>query len=775
MTFSFTRGILTHLRQSRDNPCYPFSHYLKQIVSAANNVMDAENCLVIVYIDIKGFHKIEGVFGTETSIKILDTMDNLLRTKAPDIISGQGKIIISDKLLGDDYIVVYASPSLPEIEELHNISLAWKMNLKEIFNKHSLKKFGIPLDIHVGCSVITRDPGGNFESRLYMAIREAEKKSHGLLDEKNAKLVNQFTAIVRSENFNIVYQPIVSLCTGVVLGWEALTRGPAGTNFMNPQVIFSFAGEINMLYPVEKVCRQLALKNLGEISRDQKIFLNIHPHTINDKNFVKGETLEIIKKCRLNQSNIVFEITEQADVNNIPEFKKTLEHYRGQGYMVAIDDVGAGFSSLQSIAKIRPDFIKMDMSLVHGVDSDPVKKALLETFVTLADKIGCSIIAEGIETESQLNALIKMGVHYGQGFFLGRPVSPKAYPAAELCLNITKMSSRSKHMAWRHSMPVGDIIEECVTVEGFTPINEVKKILEMNDPLSGAVVLNGQYPEGLIMKHTLFAQLCTQYGMALYSHRPAEALMDRVPLVIDWQAPVETVSQVAMSRDKGKLYDHVIVTKESKYLGVVSMQNLMNALTRVQLEMAKGANPLTGLPGNNAIEQEIGTRLNLGKPFVLAYIDLDNFKSYNDKYGFENGDRVILFTSRLVNSAARKYGSVEDFLGHVGGDDFVLIACPEKIDIICQKIIRYFDRLIKRLYHPEDMSKMGIAGKDRDGMSRWFPFVSISIAIIECGYPGAAEVNIIANKAAELKNYAKTLIGSVYVRERRQHHQTQPH
>lgn len=169
------------------------------------------------------------------------------------------------------------------------------------------------------------------------------------------------------------------------------------------------------------------------IGSDQKIFLNINPLTISDPNFVRGETAYLISQNGLTQSNIVFEITEQTDLRSLPNFKRTLVHYRSQGYMVAIDDAGAGFSSLQAIAQVRPDYIKIDMSLVRGVDGDPVKKALMETFVTFADRIGCFIIAEGIETENELRTLVKIGVHYGQGYYLARPANPRPEPNPDLC------------------------------------------------------------------------------------------------------------------------------------------------------------------------------------------------------------------------------------------------------------------------------------------------------------------------------------------------------
>ncbi|OPX85211.1 MAG: putative diguanylate cyclase YedQ [Pelotomaculum sp. PtaB.Bin104] len=222
-----------------------------------------------------------------------------------------------------------------------------------------------------------------------------------------------------------------------------------------------------------------------------------------------------------------------------------------------------------------------------------------------------------------------------------------------------------------------------------------------------------------------------------------------------------------MNRDRLKLYDHIIVTKNNLLKGVVSVQNLLDTMTRIRLELARGANPLTGLPGNISIEQELLKRATECPIFSVVYFDLDNFKIYNDKYGFENGDKVILFTSKLLNSVINKYGSEKDFLGHIGGDDFIMVTERERTDALCKRIIRYFDRLIKSFYLPEDRKEGRIPGYDREGRAKWFPFISVSMAVIECEGSEKADLKTLSEKAAQLKCYAKTIPGSVYVRDRR--------
>jgi EAL domain-containing protein (putative c-di-GMP-specific phosphodiesterase class I) len=259
-----------------------------------------------------------------------------------------------------------------------------------------------------------------------------------------------------------VYQPIVDLRLGEVLGWEALARGPRDHYFRSPQMLFDFAEEVGWVFRLERVCREQAFAGLGALAHRQKLFVNIHPQTLGDPNFRPGETRQILERYGLRPHNVVFEITERHPIKDFTLFHRTLDHYRSQGYLVAIDDVGTGYSGLHSLAKVRPDFIKVDMGLIRGIDANPVQRALLETLVTFADKIGCSIVAEGIETETELTSIVDMGVHFGQGYFLARPSRPKPHPS--LAASFWGAHKRRTLSEWTCAMPVRDLVEPAIRV-----------------------------------------------------------------------------------------------------------------------------------------------------------------------------------------------------------------------------------------------------------------------------------------------------------------------
>jgi GGDEF domain-containing protein len=179
------------------------------------------------------------------------------------------------------------------------------------------------------------------------------------------------------------------------------------------------------------------------------------------------------------------------------------------------------------------------------------------------------------------------------------------------------------------------------------------------------------------------------------------------------------------------------------------------------------ASPLTRLPGNLAIEQVLKEKMDRGEKFALCYIDLDDFKAFNDKYGYAKGSDLIKMTGEVVYRAKDKYAEQQDFVGHIGGDDFVLITSPDLVDQVCQTIINEFDRLIPDYYHADDRSKGFIEGTDRYGVKRRFPLMSISIAVVSDLRRSFTSPIEIAKIATEIKDYVKSLPGSNYLIDRR--------
>lgn len=179
------------------------------------------------------------------------------------------------------------------------------------------------------------------------------------------------------------------------------------------------------------------------------------------------------------------------------------------------------------------------------------------------------------------------------------------------------------------------------------------------------------------------------------------------------------------------------------------------------------ASPLTRLPGNIAIERALNDRLRVGEKFALCYVDLDNFKAYNDRYGYANGSEIIKETGEILYDSCRKHGRIEDFVGHIGGDDFVLITSPDLVPAVCEAIIEAFDRMILGYYNPEDLQRGYIEAIDRYGTPRQFPLMTLSIAVVTDDKRQISSPQEIAQVASEIKDFVKAIPGSNYLIDRR--------
>ena len=651
-------------------------------------------------------------------------------------------------------------------ERLMDQAFSLKMSLQAALRKHTISTLGREFDIEVGFSVLHESPLMEKERALHEAIGDARRMAQGAVNLEAIKLSSVFRSIVRNGQIHVLFQPIYDFKKGTVLAWEALSRGPRGSEFESPALLFDFAEQTGQLFVLEQTCRARAIETVGALAPGQSLFLNIHPRAVVDPTFAPGRTLELIQAYGLEPENIVFEITERHSIKDFSSFHKTLDHYRSQGFKVAVDDAGTGYSGLSTIAALQPDYIKVDMSLVRDIDKDPVRRALMETMVTLAGRIGSEIIAEGIETKGEAGALIEVGVHYGQGYFLSRPHFPKP----ETHLDIRELIPLRQDALSRLScsIPIGQLAQKTMTVSPRTPVQSVQRIFSTNPALTSVVVVEDGQPRGLVMGYSLDRHLATLYGRALYAEKPVSLLMDTEPMIADEREPVESVAKNANTREMLKAYDEVIVTRDGDFLGVVTVQKMLTTLAQVQVEMAKGTNPLTGIPGNVALEKEVEATLRKGRPFAMLYADLDHFKVFNDVYGFKDGDLVILLLGRILTWAIARHGSTGDFLAHIGGDDFVAMVSPERAERICKAAVRCFRRLIPRYYHPQDRERGWIQGKGRDGREQRFPLVSVSIGIVECSENiRDCSLQLLGEKAAQVKSYAKSLPGNVFVRDRR--------
>lgn len=570
---------------------------------------------------------------------------------------------------------------------------------------------------------------------------------------------DKFMDVLENGEIRTFFQPIISLIDGSILGLEALSRGPKSTALENPGILFDLARVYGKLWELEFLCRIKALEKASKDNHDHYIFINVDPDIINDEKFRKGFTKEFLKKFDINPENIVFEITEKNSVADITSFKRLIENYKDQGYKIAIDDTGSGYSGLKLITDIHPHYIKLDMSLVRDIDKDGVKYSLIKTLYNFCQVTNIKVIAEGIETENELNALIDIGIDYGQGYFIQKPTDEEIKISEGLIQHIK--ARNQKKSAIYHSNPssifVGDICRKNLVIESYYTGSKVVDIFNTNPTLSGIPVVDKDKLSGLIMKDKFFSKLGTQYGYALFANRPIIHIMDKHPLYVSYETTIEVASKLAMNRITENLYDYIVVLKDNKYYGIVTVKDLLEKTIELEVNYAKHLNPLSGLPGNVLIEQKLEELLQRTIPYTILYIDIDNFKIYNDIYGFEKGDRMLEFLSRIIYEAVQEECRFPHFIGHIGGDDFVVAVEGYDIKKLSDAIIDKFQKGINDFYSQEHLQSKFIVAKNRYGREEQYNLVTLSIAGVTNKYKTFIDVYELTEYASKIKKKCKEI------------------
>ncbi len=218
--------------------------------------------------------------------------------------------------------------------------------------------------------------------------------------------------------------------------------------------------------------------------------------------------------------------------------------------------------------------------------------------------------------------------------------------------------------------------------------------------------------------------------------------------------------------DKLKGFENGVDDYITKEMDLQEIEKRIEAVLK-RYQQSIDTNPLTRLPGNNAIQYEIAQRLETQAPLAVAYCDLDHFKAFNDAYGFAEGDRVIRFTARILQEAVEKRGNPDDFLGHIGGDDFIFLSTPPRVQSICRLALRSFEQGIAQFYSSQDMQRGYFVAQNRQGEQQKFPLISISIAVVTNENRVIRSLGEISHLAGELKKKAKSQPGNVFVVDQR--------
>ncbi len=286
---------------------------------------------------------------------------------------------------------------------------------------------GSRIEFSTGHALVSSNPATRFERLVHRGIREALAMTLRWTDLQGQRRATELRLILKEERLTTHYQPIVDMERGVIIGYEALTRGPENSPFERPEALFSFCGDRRLAGELDSLCRQKALRNARGFDPGKKLFLNSLPETLGTPDLIASDLGAVLEEVALQPNNLVLEITERTAIGDFEAFGRELEKLRRLGFLVAIDDVGTGYSSLQTISEVAADFLKIDISLIKNIHQSLIKQDLVHSLLRVASRTAARVIAEGIETAEEQQALRACGVRFGQGFYFARPAP--AFPA----------------------------------------------------------------------------------------------------------------------------------------------------------------------------------------------------------------------------------------------------------------------------------------------------------------------------------------------------------
>ena len=394
---------------------------LAAAIDSLRSPVQDRGALVILYLNFDRYAKVEEIYGWEKLDAVLDTTARELARILAETPLRAARLAVSH-MNDDDFLLFYVPPVEPpgrEDGDDGDISEELVGKLHEGIANCLESAHGADIaslfDLYVGRAVVQHDPKARLERVVYRGIRTAASNAHNLEQRERARLADDLRETIRTRAVYVDYHPIVNASDGAVFGYEALARGSM-RSLRRPEVMFEVAAEAGLIWELSRLCRARAIEGITQLlSPGELLFINVDPHDFADPEF-GDSALDAPDAHR-----IVIEITERTAIKDYPKFRERLKSFRERGFRFAVDDAGSGYAGLGSIANLEPDFIKLDISLINGIDTNFIKQDLVATLVRFANDQGAMVIAEGVEYEQEYEVVKSLGVHLVQGFYLHRP------------------------------------------------------------------------------------------------------------------------------------------------------------------------------------------------------------------------------------------------------------------------------------------------------------------------------------------------------------------
>ncbi|SEC13197.1 diguanylate cyclase/phosphodiesterase [Pseudomonas mohnii] len=567
--------------------------------------------------------------------------------------------------------------------------------------------------------------------------------------------LSALSSILTQSGLHSLFQPIICLSERRILGYEALSRGPSNSPLHSPIALFAVARQAGRLSELEIACRESACRRFNEQQLPGKLFLNVSPESLLEAAHQPGRTLQLLDDFGIPPSQVVIELTEQTPTDDFELLQTALHHYRAMGFSIALDDLGAGYSSLRLWSELRPDYVKIDRHFIDGIHQDALKREFVGSILQIAKASRAQVIAEGIELPEELAVLTEMGVDLVQGYLLCRPQEHPPRDARPLM----PRQDNTAVVLNDDGSDLSALLNDQPAVTRDTPTATVLEAFRRQANLNSLAVLDehGQ-PCGIVHRHSLSDALLKPFATDLFARKPISRLMNDDFLAVEVSQSLQQVSRLITSRARQRIEEDFIITLNGGYLGLGRVIDVLKLITELKIQQARYANPLTLLPGNVPIQQCLTRLLQQQRESMICYVDIDSFKPFNDIYGYGRGDEVLLCLAQCLND---RVDPSRDFVGHIGGDDFLLVLGPEDWRKRLNQLLEDFQSQCRRFYRSEHLEAGCFIAPNRQGLRQEFPLLSLSIGVVHlhpqvCGQLDASQL---AEMASQAKHHAKNVQG----------------
>lgn len=538
----------------------------------------------------------------------------------------------------------------------------------------------------------------------------------------------------RLSKIDYAFQPIVNTSNGECYGVEALLRNIKSAGFSSINALFDLAYENKVLHQVDLILRRKAIQKFASLRRmnREKLFFNVDRRVLDSSDYQQGTTANMLREFGLTQDTICFEISEKKELLNPKEIVKVLDAYRNQKFKIAMDDYGIGFSGLHMLYYAEPDFIKIDRFFIQDIENDSKKRLFVSSIVDVAHHIGSIVIAEGVETKKEFIICQEIGCDLVQGYFIQHP-EQKTHLLKSQYRNIQVLGRTERKNAKLSDINlIRSEMKRIETIPYDMNVYEAFEKFKQNKEYTFFPVINESHePIGIVREKSFKDYAYSRFGAELLQN-PAfgqhlSKFVTKYPIA-DIHHPLEKIIHTYSQNEN---IEGILMVDKMKYIGFLSAPSLLKVLNEKNITEARDQNPISKLPGNTMVTEYKNTALeNMKTPYVFVFFFFDNFKPYNDKYGYRQGDRVILIFSKLLQKTIK--GS-NHFIGHMGVYDFFAgfeRETPEKVSRDISLTIKQFHKHGIKMYDSTTLNRGYIISKNQEGKLNKYPLIDVGAVIL---------------------------------------------